>query len=268
MSRTRFAALCALLLSLGAPVAATAKPTITMSGSTSIYPLASALAHGYVSAYKNAASFKILQGGSDVGINDVAHGRVSVGNASRDPEGGDPKGLVFNKIARDGVCLITNASNPVANLSQEQVQDIFAGRTRDWNDVPGAKVDGPIKLVSRTASSGTADAFKNIFMGPDLNVSGSAATKKSNGLVQQSVRSSKTSIGYVSFDFTSGVHPTAYKGVPCTLRNAKSGQYPGVRNFWMVTRGAATGAVAKFLKWVRTSGAAKTIVGSHWVPLH
>ena len=60
------------------------------------------------------------QGTSDVGINDVNGGRVDIGDVSRDPIiGSDPKGLVFTKLARDGVCIITNPKNPIGNLNQE-----------------------------------------------------------------------------------------------------------------------------------------------------
>jgi phosphate transport system substrate-binding protein len=52
------------------------------------------------------------------------------------------------------------------------------------------------------------------------------------------------------------------------LRNAKSGQYGGVRSFYMVTKGKATGASFRFINWVQKSSAANKIVGTHWVPLH
>ncbi len=55
------------------------------------------------------------------------------------------------------------------------------------------------------------------------------------------MQSDKNAIGYVSLDFISGTNAVAYKGVACNLRNAKSGEYGGVRNFWMVTRGRAKG---------------------------
>ena len=80
-------------------------------------------------------------------------------------------------------------------------------------------------------------------------VSSSASQKASNGLVQQSVRSNASGIGYVSLAFTEGLNPVRYKGVACTLRNAKSGQYGGTRNFWLVTRGAAKGEARKFIRW-------------------
>jgi phosphate transport system substrate-binding protein len=264
----RRVAVATCLALLGPPAAvAAAKTIISMSGSTSIYPLATALATKYVQT-NHHVGFKIFQGGSDIGINDVAHGRVTIGNSSRDPLPSDPHGLTFTKIARDGICVITNTSNPVPNLSQSEVQQIFAGHVTNWANVPGARARGAIDLLTRTAASGTADAFKQIFMGQSLNISGSAVAKQSNGLVAQQVRSDPNAIGFVSFDFIGGTHAIPYKGVPCTLRNAKSGQYGGVRNFWMVTRGKPTGAAKAFLKWVTHSKQARTIINQHWIAIH
>jgi phosphate transport system substrate-binding protein len=246
------------------PGTAQAKPVITMSGSTSVAPLATLLAKAYVK--KHNVKFKLAQGGSDVGVADVAAGRVTIGNSSRDPKPSDPGGIFFNKIARDAICLVTNPKNPVANLSQDTIQAIFSGNIRDWSQVPGATATGTIDLVGRTAASGTQDAFQKIFMGTKT-VSSSLAAKASNGLVQQAVQTDPNAIGYVSLDFIGGVTPAGYNGVSCNLRNAKSGEYGGVRNFWMVTRGRATGAVAKFINWVQTSAAAQKIVAKHWVPL-
>jgi phosphate transport system substrate-binding protein len=249
------------------PAVAAAKPTITMSGSTSIAPLAAKLARAYIGSCRHCVQFKLLQGGSDVGIADVARGRVTIGNSSRDPKPGDPGGLVFNKISRDGICLVTNSGNRVPNLSQEQVQSIFSGQTRDWGSIPGATTGGGIDLFVRTAASGTQDAFQKIFMNP-FKVSNTASQKASNGLVQQAVSSDKSGIGYVSLAFAGGLNPVSYKGVACNLRNAKSGQYGGLRNFWMVTRGPATGAAKKWIKWIQNSSAANRIIATEWVPLH
>jgi len=109
------------------PATASAVPVITMSGSTSVAPLASLLAKAYLKQYPGRVKFKLAQGGSDVGVADVAAGRVTIGNSSRDPKDTDPGGLVFNKIAKDAICIITNPGNPVANLSQDQIQGIFSG---------------------------------------------------------------------------------------------------------------------------------------------
>jgi phosphate transport system substrate-binding protein len=259
-------AICVATAVAVAPANAAAK-TVVMSGSTSVAPLAGALAKTYVKGAGKGTSFKLLQGGSDIGINDVSRGRVDIGNSSRDPKPSDPGGIVFNKIARDALCISTNPANPIANISQEQVQAIFSGRVRNWSEVPGAKVSGPISLVVRTPASGSQDAFQNIFMGQSLRVAGSASQKASNGLVQQTIRRDKNAIGYLSFDFVAGTHPLSYAGVACNLRNAKSGQYLGTRNFWMVTRGKPTGGVKKFISWIKSNPAARRITSTHWVAL-
>lgn len=263
--RLGVSALAAVALTASVPAAASAETVITMSGSTSVAPLASLLAKEYVKTRKGV-SFKLAQGGSDVGVADVAAGRVTVGNSSRDPKASDPGGIFFNKIAKDAICIATNPSNPLGDLTQAQIQGIFSGKITSWSDVPGAKATGPINIVVRTPASGTQDAFDKIFMA-GTKVGSSASQKASNGLIQQALKSDPNAIGYVSLDFVSGLSTASYKGVACDLRNAKSGEYGGVRNFWMVTRGRATGAVAAFINWAQTSPAAQKVVGTHWVPL-
>ncbi len=121
---------CLVLLGPAASLAA-AKTIISMSGSTSVYPLAVQLATAY-NALHRSVGFRIFQGGSNIGIQDVAHGRVTIGNSSRNPLPGDPHGLTFTQIARDAICVITNPSNPVSDLSQQEIQAIFTGSVTNW----------------------------------------------------------------------------------------------------------------------------------------
>jgi phosphate transport system substrate-binding protein len=246
-----------------------AKPKITMSGSTSVAPLAAKLIKAYLKKYPKRASFTLAQGGSDVGVADIGAGRVSIGNSSRDAKPTDPGGLHWYKIARDAICVATHSSNTIGDLSQAQVQDIFSGKIRDWGDVPGSTITGPIDLVVRTAASGTQDAFQKLFMGT-VKVSSTAAQKASNGLVAAAVKSDAQAVGYLSYAFTKGLHDISYQGIQCNLRTAKAGTYPGSRNFWMITRGTPSkkSAVAKFISWVRHSKQASKIVATEWVPLH
>jgi phosphate transport system substrate-binding protein len=170
------------------------------------------------------------------------------------------------------VCVITNSANPLPNLSQETVQGIFTGNISDWSQVPGSALTGPIDLFDREAVSGTQDAFQNIFLGESLKISPSATAESSEGLEVNAVGAQKSAIGFVSFAATinGGVHTVDYQGIPCTLANAKSGQYGGVRNFWMVTKGAPTGEAAKFIDWVTKPGnlTVRKIVSSEWIAIH
>lgn len=257
-----------LSLALLAPAAALGRSLI-IGGSTSVLPLAQKLAAAYHKATHQPTP-KVTGGQSDIGISGVSEGRFDIGDSSRDPIAGvDPHGLVFTKIARDGVCIVTNKSNPIGTLSQSTVEEIFTGQKRDWSEVPGAKISGPIDLFDRDGASGTQDAFQHIFLEENQKISPSATAKTSNGLEQSSVGSDKQGIGFVSFAYTSGLNPVGYNGVACNLRNARSGQYLGVRNFWMVTKGAPKGPALKFLLWV-TSGkkVVDNIVNSQWISVH
>jgi phosphate transport system substrate-binding protein len=269
-------AIAALALSVPVAAGAHSRPRAVVSsralridGSTSIFPLMIQLAAAWHRATREPTP-QVGQGTSDVGVSDVNAGRVDIGDVSRDPEEGDPPGLVFTKIARDGVCMITNPHNRLANLSQEEVQAIFTGHVREWGEVPGATISGSIDLVDRIASSGTQDAFQNIFLGPSLKISPSAEAEESNGLVRTKVQHDTSAIGFVSFAFATGVNVVGYQGIPCTLRNAKSGQYLGVRNFWMVTKGIPKGAAARFIKWITSphNATARRIIASDWIPIH
>jgi len=138
--------------------------------------------------------------------------------------------------------------------------------------VPGSTLTGPIDLFDRDGASGTQDAFQNIFLGESVKVSPSATQESSEGLETSAVGADKSAIGFVSFAATinGGVHTVDYQGIPCNLRNAKSGQYGGVRNFWLVTKGIPKGEALKFIDWVVKPGnkTVRTIVSSEWIAIH
>ena len=148
------------------PRAALAAPTISISGATASYPLVSLLAAEVRQAETATVKFKIAQGGSQVGINDVAASRVSIGDVSREsalpPD--PPAGLVFYPIAKYAICVVTNKSNPLSNLTPAQLVSIFTGKTRSWSQVPGATASGTIDLISRTSVAGVLTSFQTLLL--------------------------------------------------------------------------------------------------------
>jgi phosphate transport system substrate-binding protein len=256
------------VLGIALPAIAVAASVITISGATASAPLVTLLAQKYVKVKPHQVKFKIAQGGTNVGIADVAAGRVTMADVSRDPLPSDPTGLVFNPIAKYFVCIVTNRSNPLANLTQAQAQAIFTGKVREWSQVPGSSAHGTIDLISRTSAAGVLTTFQTLLLG-NKTVSQVAAQEPSEGLLRQKVKSDPNAIGFLSDYFAlRGVNPVGYNGVSCSLPNAVSGQYPGVAHFYEVTRGPATGAGRAFINWITSSAAARRIVSSAWLPLH
>lgn len=254
---------------LAVPTFASAAPAvITMSGATGSAPLLALLAREYVKENPGKVQIKLAQGGGEVGVQDAAAGRVTIGNAGRDPRDSDPAGLVFYPVAKDFFCFDTNPANPLPNLTTDQAVAIWTGKVRDWSEVPGAKVTGPIDLIARTSASSLPPLVQSLLLN-NQTVSSLASLKPSDGLVQQTVANDKNAIGYNSGWYASqkNVHAVPYNGVACNLQGAKSGQYPGVRNYYEVTRGQATGASAKFINWIQHAKQAKKIIASKWIPL-
>ncbi len=256
------------VLGVAAPAMASATSLVTISGATASYPLVSLLAQKYVKTHPKKVRFKIAQGGAQVGINDVAGGRVTVADVSRDPLPNDPAGLVFYPIAKYGICVITNKSNTLSNLTPSQVTAIFTGKTRSWSAVPGASASGTIDLIGRTSVAGVLTSFQTLLL-EGKKVSSIASEQASEGLLKQQVVNDPNSIGFIS-NYQSdlgGVNAVGYGGVPCNHATVVSGQYAGVARFYEVTKGRAKGAAAAFIGWIDASPAARKIISSQWTPI-
>lgn len=256
------------VVGVAAPAAASALSTITISGATASYPLVSLLAQKYIKTHPKKVKFKITQGGAQIGVNDVAAGRVSIGDVSRDPVAADPPGLVFYPIAKYGICVITSKSNPLANLSSSQVVSIFTGKTVAWSAVPGATASGPIDVISRTSVAGVLTNFQTLFL-EGKKVSTKAAEEPSEGLMRAKVESDPNSIGFVSnYQSDKGtVNAVGYNGVACNHDNVKAGTYSGTARFYEVTKGKATGASSAFIGWIERSAAAAKIINTQWLTI-
>jgi phosphate transport system substrate-binding protein len=256
------------LIGSAVPAIASATSVITISGATASFPLVQLLAHKYSKLEHNKVAFRISQGGTTIGINDVAAGRVEIADVSRDPLSTDPAGLDFYPIAEYGICIVTNKTNTLANVTEAQVQAIFEAKDKEWSQVPGASVSGPIDLISRASTAGVLTNFKTLFLN-NKSVAATAAEEPSEGLLEQQVANTPTGIGFLSnYRADQGtVNPVAYNGVACTRANVASGQYTATARFYEVTKGPATGATGQFISWIRTSKAAKKIISTQWVPI-
>ena len=249
-------------------IAYAATTTISMSGATASFPLIELLTNKYSQLKHRKVKFKVSQGGASVGIADAAAGRVSIGNSSRPPQAGDPAGLVFYPIAKYFVCVVTNPANPIATLTAAQVQQIFTGKVRNWSQVSGATATGPIDVYTRTSVAGVLTTFQNTLLG-GTKVGTFATQEASEGLMQNAVKKDASGIGFLSdyFALAKGINPVGYNGTACSVANVVSGTYPGVSDFYEVTKGPASGASQAFIYWMQSSSTAKKIIQTNWIPL-
>ncbi len=208
--------------------------SITMAGSTSMEKLANALSEVFMEKYPNV-SMQAEFTGSSAGIEALLAGQADIGNVSRELKAEElEKGVVSNVVAIDGIAVIKDNANAVADLTKQQLTDIYTGTITNWSELGGE--NQPIVVIGREAGSGTRGAFEEI-----LGVEDACAYSNeldSTGAVVAKVASTPGAIGYVSLDVLDDtVTPFSLEGVEPTAENIKAGDYFLSRPFVMATLG-------------------------------
>lgn len=170
--------------------------TVRMAGSTSMEEMVWALAEAFMEKYPDVTVTAEFVG-SSAGAEAVIQGSADIGNLSRgvSPEE-EAMGLVENRVAVSGIAVCVDASNPVAELTRGQLEDIYRGRIVSWREMGGE--DLPVVTVGREAGSGTREAFEDA-----LGMRGQcvyANELDSTGAVMARVSNTPGAIGYISLD--------------------------------------------------------------------
>jgi phosphate transport system substrate-binding protein len=229
--------------------------TITEAGSTTVQPLAEKLAAAFKEKNPDV-TVTIQGGGTGVGIKSTADGTVDIGAASRELNPDEPK-LIKHLLAKDGIAIVVNPSNPVTGLTKDQIIKVFAGEITSWSEVGGSS--GTITVVAREEGSGTRGAFQDMVMGKTL-ITDKAILQPSNGALRISVSTTPLSIGFLSLGYVDNtVKALAIDGVACTQENSKSGKYPIVRPLYFLTKEQPTGLVKAFIDFCTSSAGQKIV---------
>ncbi len=208
--------------------------SISMVGSTSMEKLANALSEAFMEQYPDVTVTAEFVG-SGAGIETVTNGTADIGNSSRSLKDEEKAaGVVENVVAIDGIAVCVDPANEVADLTKEQLTNIYNGTITNWKEVGGA--DEPIIVIGREAGSGTRGAFEELV---DLKDACKYANElDSTGAVIAKVASTPGAIGYASLDaLDDSVKALSLEGVEATAENIKAGNYFLSRPFVMATKG-------------------------------
>ena len=222
--------------SAAAPAETTAdlSGSISMVGSTSMEKLANALSEAFMEKYPDVTVTAEFVG-SGAGVEAVTNGTADIGNSSRSLKDEEKAaGVVENVVAIDGIAVCVDPANEVANLTKEQLTNIYNGTITNWKEVGGA--DEPIIVIGREAGSGTRGAFEELV---DLKDACKYANElDSTGAVIAKVASTPGAIGFASLDaLDDSVKALSLEGVEATAENIKAGNYFLSRPFVMATKG-------------------------------
>lgn len=263
-----FTAACGGSSTPGAPISdpTADNSTISVSGSTTVQPLAEKLAEAFMTE-NTGVRIDVQGGGSSVGVKAAGEGTSDIGMASREikeSELAEFPNLNIIVIARDGIAIVAHPDVPLSDLTVEQVRDIFSGKVINWKDLGGE--DQNIIVVSREEGSGTRGAFEEMVMGEDALIAATAILQPSNGSIRTTVSTTPNSIGYLSFGYLDEtVKPISINGVAPTEPNAADGSYPIVRPLNMLTNGKPEGNVKAFLDFILSEAGQKMVVEDGYI---
>lgn len=205
--------------------------TISISGSTSVGPLAEKLAEKYKE--KNNVNIEINQIGSSAGITNAVNGVSEIGMSSRDLKEEEKASLQETVIAYDGIVVVTHPSNHVKNLTIAQVKDIFTGKITNWKEVGGDDLE--IVVVSREDGSGSRDAFQEIVGYSSGELDRNSIIASGNGNIKTTVATNKHAVGFISFEYIDeSINTVSINGVEATAENVLRQKYSLSRPFLFV----------------------------------
>jgi phosphate transport system substrate-binding protein len=263
------------LAALCAPALAAAG-TVTVKGSDTMVILAQRWAEDYMK--KNPAKkVQVTGGGSGTGIAALVNGTTDIANSSRsikDKEIAQVKekfnaAPVETVVARDGVAVYVNDSNPVAQLTIEQVKGIYLGDIKSWKEVGGK--DAPIVLYSRENSSGTYVFVKEHVLGNE-DFAAEAQTLPGTAAVVNAVAKEANGIGYGGAAYAKGIKEVKIVGqdgqayLP-NAENVKSGKYALSRPLHMYTRGKPAGEAKDFIDFCLSQGGQAIVTQVGYYPI-
>jgi len=255
---------------------------IQIKGSDTMVNLALAWAEAYMQAHPEV-EISVSGGGSGTGITALINGTTDIADASREMKAEEIASAKENGItpvefvvAYDAIAIVVHPSNPVGELTLQQLSGIYSGKTTNWRQVGGE--DRPIVLLSRESNSGTYVYFlenvvrlgkkeSNLLFSPD------ALLMPSSEGISAEVSQNPNAIGYDGLGYvTAGQKVLAVArdpGGPYVLPSAQTvmdGSYPIARNLYMYTAGRPEGTLKAYLEWILGQGQA-LIATLGFVPL-
>ena len=149
-----------------APIDSEVKYTFNQRSDT-VLPVAQQTAERFM-ALNPDARITVTGGGTGVGISALLDGTTDIAMASRPIKFSEKmkvksagKEVEEVIVAYDALAVVVHPSNPVKQLTRQQLEDIFRGKITNWKQVGGD--DRKIVVYSRETSSGTYEFFKESF---------------------------------------------------------------------------------------------------------
>jgi len=255
---------------------------IQVKGSDTMVNLGQAWAEGFMEKYPEAM-IAVTGGGSGTGIAAMINGTTDIAECSREMKEKEIEQAKANKIepiefvvALDGIAIVVHPSNPVSDLTFQQLSEIFTGKIKNWKEVGGN--DEAIVLLSRESNSGTHVYFKEHILNccglEGQEFSPEALLMPSSQSIADEVAQNPKTIGYYGMGYISEKQKAMVVAkdenspyVEPTIDNVISGDYPVSRPLYFYTAGEPKGLVKTYVDFVLSDEGQDIVLQLDFVPI-
>jgi phosphate transport system substrate-binding protein len=199
-----------LLAAAGAQDLKSVKGAVKIDGSSTVYPIAEAVAEEF-SNKAPGVNVTVGMSGTGGGFKRFGAGETDVANASRpikkaEADACRAKGIEFVElpVAFDGLTIVVNTRNTWAKqLTVDQVKRIFSadGAVKTWKDVDPAWPADVIKVYSPGTDSGTFDYFKEVTVGKDGKIRSDMSVSEDDNVLVRGVEGDRNAIGFFGYAY-------------------------------------------------------------------
>ncbi|MCL2867703.1 MAG: phosphate ABC transporter substrate-binding protein [Clostridia bacterium] len=232
---------------------------VIIAGSTSVQPYAELLEEAFAVYAENTLLYQctidIQGGGSAAGLTAAETNVADIGMSSRELRETEKEQLPYIfEIAKDGLAIIVHPSNPVANLTTNQLRQIYTQETKNWSELGGN--DAAIHVITREDGSGTRSAFEELVMGKTEGIHPKAIVQNSNGAVRLLVSDDPNAIGFISLGLIEAhegqkeVKSLKLEGIDAIPENVKNGTYQLSRPFIFAAKTEPAGVSKDFIDFI------------------
>lgn len=194
------------------------------------------------------------------GIDAVSNGTADIAGSAR-PSDGSPEDarLIFTPVAWNGLVIITQASNPISNLTLKQVHDIYYGRIHNWSEVGGR--DAPIDVYAvASPGDGLEYSLRSLLFGRGNQPVAAPRLYVSTRQLEQGIALNPNGLGVAMLAGISGnpkLKAIPIDGHMATPANIANGSYPLFIPLYLVTNptGPKAAQAQAFVDFLQTEPA-------------
>src|SRR5687767_1485901 len=210
---------------------------ITVDGSSTVFPIAEAVAEEYGKAHPDVRTPTVGISGTGGGFQKFCRGETDISNASRpirpaEIEACQKAGVEYVEvpIAYDGLAIVVNPKNTwAATITVDELKTLWSpdaqGKITRWNQVRSAWPNREIRLFGAGVDSGTYDYFTEATVGKEGASRGDFTSSEDDNVIVQGVASDELALGFLPLAYVEA-NQEKLKIVPVDDAKADNGAGP------------------------------------------